>query len=91
MMHNEHLSAQISELRWLVYELGHEVKTLETTSRPHVHQFLMHGLVRRVAQVAEATCSSLVGSLTSPVEGPASLVVEPQRAHVSSQKGQETL
>jgi hypothetical protein len=59
MTANEVLSAQISELRWLVYELGREMQTLETTSRPHIHRFLVHALARKVALIASATCFSI--------------------------------
>ena len=52
---NEHLAEQMSELRWLVYELGQEVETLSTTPYPHVHRLLAHSLAAKVAQVAEAT------------------------------------
>jgi hypothetical protein len=78
------LTEHVSELRWLAYELGNEMKTLETTAHPH-------GLARRMAQVAQSACSSLTGSVTNPVEGFASILAEPQRAQVASQKGQETV
>jgi hypothetical protein len=65
MMQNEHLSAQISELRWLVYELGREMQALSTTPYPHVHRFLVHTLAKKVAQVAEAACES-VSTTTHP-------------------------
>jgi hypothetical protein len=85
------LTEHVSELRWLAYELGNEMKTLETTAHPLAHQFLMHGLARRMAQVAQSACSSLTGSVTNPVERFASILAEPQRAQVASQKGQETV
>ncbi|HLQ28127.1 MAG TPA: hypothetical protein VK140_02685 [Ktedonobacteraceae bacterium] len=83
------LSEQVSELRWLAYELGNEMKALETTAHPLAHRFLMHGLTRRMAQVAQSACSFLTEPVTNPVEGSPALA-EPQRAQASSQKGQET-
>jgi hypothetical protein len=44
--------AQITELRWLVYELGQELDTLATTPYPLVHRFLMCTLTTRIALVA---------------------------------------
>jgi len=43
---------QITELHWLVDELGHELDALATTSYPRVHRFLMRNLTTRIAQVA---------------------------------------
>ncbi len=44
--------AQITELHWLVDELGNELDALATTSCPRVHHFLMRNLTTRIAQVA---------------------------------------
>jgi len=46
------LRAQITELHWLVDELGHELDALATTPCPLVHRFLMRNLATRIAQVA---------------------------------------
>ena len=43
---------QITELHWLVDELGHELDALATTPYPLVHRFLMRNLTTRIAQVA---------------------------------------
>jgi hypothetical protein len=64
------LTEQVSELRWLAYELGNEMQTLETTAHPLAHQFLMHGLARRIAQVAAQTCHSLSQPTSSPLACP---------------------
>jgi hypothetical protein len=66
-MNTHDLPEQISELRWLVYELGHELQALSTTPYPHVHRFLIHTLAKKVAQVAEAACESASSSLLTPV------------------------
>ncbi len=70
------LTEHVSELRWLAYELGNEMKTFETTTHPLAHQFLMHGLARRMAQVAQSACSSLAEPLTNPVEASAPILAE---------------
>jgi hypothetical protein len=59
MTANEYLTAQMSELRWLVSELGHEVQALSTTPYPHVHRLLVQSLATKIAQVAEAPCESV--------------------------------
>lgn len=46
------LRVQITELHWLVDELGHELDALATTPYPLVHRFLMRNLATRIAQVA---------------------------------------
>jgi hypothetical protein len=46
------LRERITELRWLVDELGHELDALATTSYPRVHCFLIRTLTTRIAQVA---------------------------------------
>ena len=56
----EALSAHLSELRWLVDELGQELDTLESTSYPRVHCFLMHNLATRIARVAVQVGSSVI-------------------------------
>jgi hypothetical protein len=43
---------QISELRWLVDELGQELDALATTPYPRVHHFLMCNLATKIARVA---------------------------------------
>ena len=43
---------QMTELRWLVDELGQELDALATTSYPRVHRFLMRNLATRIARVA---------------------------------------
>jgi hypothetical protein len=43
---------QISELRWLVDELGQELDALATTPYPQVHHFLMCNLATKIALVA---------------------------------------
>ncbi len=88
-MNTPELTEHVSELRWLAYELGNEMRALETTAHPLAHQFLMHGLTRRMAQVAQSACSFLTEPLTNPVEGSAPILAAPQRAQASSQKGQE--
>ena len=57
------LRAQITELHWLVDELGHELDALTTTSYPQVHHFLMHNLTTRIAQVAVQVQSHLTEQL----------------------------
>ncbi len=53
---------QLSELRWLVYELGQEVDALATTPYPLVHRFLIRNLTTRIikvtAQVHGVCCPS---------------------------------
>jgi uncharacterized coiled-coil protein SlyX len=46
------ISEQITELRWLVDELGHELDALTTTPYSLVHRFLMRNLTTRIARVA---------------------------------------
>ena len=46
------LREQITELHWLVDELGHELDALATTPYPLVHRFLMRTLTTRIARVA---------------------------------------
>ena len=46
------IRAQISDLHWLVDELGHELDALATTPYPLVHRFLMRNLATKIAQVA---------------------------------------
>jgi hypothetical protein len=46
------VSEQITELRWLIDELGHELDALATTPYPCVHRFLMRNLTTRIARVA---------------------------------------
>ena len=46
------LRAQVSDLHWLVDELGQELDALATTPYPLVHRFLMRTLTSRIAQVA---------------------------------------
>jgi len=89
-MNTTGLCEQVSELRWLVYELGKEMETLGTTPYQHLHRFLMHSLSRKIAQVAESACSSLTESVTTPVDCSPPILAEPQRAQASSQKGRET-
>jgi hypothetical protein len=55
--------AQITELRWLVDELGHELDALATTPYPLVHRFLMRTLTTRIAQVAVQVQSHLTEQL----------------------------
>jgi hypothetical protein len=87
-MNTTGLSEQVSELRWLVYELGKEMETLVTTPYPHVHRFLMHSLTRKIAQVAESACSSLTEPVTNPVDCTPPVLAEHRREQASSQKGQ---
>ena len=54
---------RITELHWLVDELGHELDALATTSYPHVHRFLMRNLTTRIAQVAVQMQSHLTDQL----------------------------
>ena len=61
------LTEQVSELRWLAYELGNEMKALETTAHPLAHRFLMHALARRMARVAQRTTECLSQPIPSPV------------------------
>jgi hypothetical protein len=56
----EALSAHLSELRWLVDELGQELDTLERTSYPRVHCFLMHNLATKIARAAVQVRSSVI-------------------------------
>ena len=79
-MNTSELSKQVSELHWLISELGHELETLAITPYPLVHRFLMHSLTRKVAQVAELACSSLTESITTPVDCSPTVLAEPQRA-----------
>ena len=46
------LRERMTELHWLVDELGHELDALATTSYPLVHRFLMRNLTTRIARVA---------------------------------------
>ncbi len=55
--------AQITELHWLVDELGHELDALATTPYPRVHHFLMRNLTTRIAQVAVQVRSQLTEEL----------------------------
>jgi hypothetical protein len=55
--------AQITELHWLVDELGHELDALATTPYPCVHRFLMRNLTTRIAQVAVQVQSHLAEQL----------------------------
>ncbi len=64
------LTEQVSELRWLIYELGNELNTLATTPYPQVHRLLMQCLAKKVAQVAQRTCESLSQSVPTPVARP---------------------
>jgi hypothetical protein len=43
---------RITELRWLIDELGHELDALATTPYPRVHRFLMCHLANKIARVA---------------------------------------
>jgi len=43
---------QISELHWLIDELGHELDALAVTPYPLVHCFLMRNITTRIALVA---------------------------------------
>lgn len=56
------LSAPISELRWLVDQLGQELDTLESTSRPRVHRFLMLNLTTRIVHIAAQVHRTLTRS-----------------------------
>jgi hypothetical protein len=86
-MNTTGLSEQVSELRWLVYELGKEMETLVTTPYPHVHRFLIHSLTRKIAQIAQSTCSSLAEPVITPVDCAPPVLVEHRREQASSQKG----
>jgi hypothetical protein len=57
------VSEQITELRWLIDELGHELDALATTSYPLVHHFLMRNLTTRITQVAVQLQSHLTKQL----------------------------
>jgi hypothetical protein len=46
------LSEQITELRWLVDELGQELDALVSTPYPRVHRFLLRNLATRIVKVA---------------------------------------
>ena len=61
------LAEHVSELRWLVSELGNELETLETTAYPLAHRFLMHHLAQRIARVAAHTAQCLSPSIPTPV------------------------
>jgi hypothetical protein len=52
---------QISELHWLIDELGQELDTLAITPYPLVHCFLMRNLTTRIARVAVQVQSHLTG------------------------------
>jgi len=43
---------QISELHWLIDELGQELDALATTPYPLVHRFLVCNLTTRIARLA---------------------------------------
>jgi len=72
------LSAHISELRWLVDELGQELETLENTSYPRVHCFLMLNLTTRIVQIA----TQVHKALTQPAADQRSMSDE---AHLAEQ------
>jgi hypothetical protein len=57
------LRGRITELRWLIDELGHELDALATTSYPHIHRLLMRNLTTRIAQVAVQVQSHLTQRL----------------------------
>ncbi len=57
------LRERITELHWLVDELGHELDALATTPYPRVHRFLMRNLATRIAQVAVQVRSHLTEQL----------------------------
>jgi hypothetical protein len=80
-MTSPELSDHISELRWLVSELGNEMQVLETTAYPLAHRFLMHRLARRIARVAAHTTHCLNPSLATSVarseEQPVELIEHP--------------
>jgi len=46
------LSEQITELHWLVNELGQELDALVSTPYPRVHRFLLCNLATRIVKVA---------------------------------------
>jgi hypothetical protein len=50
---------QMTELHWLVGELGLELEAMATTSYPRVHCFLMRNLAARIARVAVQVGSSV--------------------------------
>jgi hypothetical protein len=75
-MSTSELAELVSELRWLVSELGNELETLETTAYPLAHRFLMNGLAQRIARVAEHTTQCLSPSLATPVARPEEQPVE---------------
>jgi hypothetical protein len=54
---------QITELHWLVDELGHELDALATTSYPRVHRFLMRNLTTRIVRVAVQVQRHLIEQL----------------------------
>jgi hypothetical protein len=57
------IRAQMSELHWLVDELGHELDALATTPYPRVHHFLMRNLTTKIVQVAVQVRSHLTEQL----------------------------
>jgi hypothetical protein len=46
------LREQITELHWLVDELGHELDALAATPYPLLHRFLLCNLTTRITRVA---------------------------------------
>ena len=54
---------QISELHWLIDELGHELDALAVTPYPLVHCFLMRNITTRIALVAVQVQSHLTEQL----------------------------
>ena len=66
-MNPDQLAEQVSELRWLVSELGNETEALTTTAYPYSHRFLMQNLTRRITQVAQRTSECLTQSVLAPV------------------------
>lgn len=76
-MNTSELTEHVSELRWLVYELGNELETLETTAYPLAHRFLLHHLTQRIARVAAHTTHCLGESLATPVVRPQEQPIEP--------------
>jgi hypothetical protein len=66
-MNTHDLPEQVGELRWLVYELGNEMKAISTRPYPHVHRFLMLTLVKKIAKVAERVSEHLDQPVPAPV------------------------
>jgi len=71
---------RITELHWLVEELGHELDALATTPYPLVHRFLICNLTTRIARVAVQVRSYLTEQLPGMKESSDSMRLVDQSA-----------